>query len=146
MPATLSFINAEQSDIPFLLNLRKSSMTSHLLEAGIVGDDAYHLARINEFFHDSLIIQYNQKPIGLLKLSKIDQRIHIRQLQIIPDMQGRGIGTKVLSAVKKRANKLALPVTLNVLLSNPAKALYERSGFKVIGQTNLEYQMRYSGG
>lgn len=118
-------------------------MTHHLLNAGIVGDDKYHLERIEEFFEDSLIICIEQAQVGLLKLSKFPQRMHVRQLQIMPEHQRKGIGQKVLCAIKKQAKRLNLPITLNVLLENPAKELYLREGFEVISSNDLEFQMRY---
>lgn len=145
LKVTIQFVRATQDDIPFLLDLRKSSMTSHLLNAGIVGDDQYHLERIHEFFEDSLIICLEDTQVGLLKLSKFSQRMHIRQLQIMPDYQNKGIGQKVISAIKKQAKRLNLPITLNVLLDNPAKSLYMREGFEVFSRNDLEFQMRYQG-
>jgi len=35
-------------------------------------------------------------------------------------------------------------VALQVILSNPARRLYERLGFTVVGQSNTHYHMRWS--
>ena len=45
--------------------------------------------------------------------------------------------------VKAQGIKLKRNVSLNVLLKNPAKILYEKHGFIVVGQNELEYQMKY---
>lgn len=138
------FVSAKPEDVPFLLTLRKRTMNEHLLRASFPVDDEYHLARIHEAYNDSLIIYLNERKVGLIKLSKREKSLHIRQLQILPEFQNKGVGSKVLSVVIQKSHDLALPITLNVLLHNPAKALYVKHGFKVIGENTLEYQMEYS--
>ncbi|MFT6207502.1 MAG: N-acetylglutamate synthase-like GNAT family acetyltransferase [Colwellia sp.] len=139
---TIGFRQAQQSDIPYLLQLRKASMGDHLVSAGLNLSDEQHLERINEFFADSSIILINKQPIGLIKLGVLANKLHIRQLQISPQYQGKGVGSKVLVLVKKKAKEFKLPLTLNVLLANPVISLYLRHGFIVTGQNELEYQMR----
>ena len=139
---TIGFRQAEQNDIGFLLQLRKASMGEHLIAAGLNLSDQQHLERINECFLDSSIIMINKQPIGLIKLGVLSDKLHIRQLQILPKYQGKGIGGKVLALIKEKAKVLKLPLTLNVLLANPVISLYLRYGFVVTGQNELEYQMR----
>ncbi|WP_259368866.1 GNAT family N-acetyltransferase [Colwellia sp. Bg11-12] len=139
---TIGFRQAQQSDIPYLLQLRKDSMGEHLVSAGLNLSDQQHLERISEFLTDSSIILMDKQPIGLIKLGVLADKLHIRQLQISPKYQGKGVGSKVLALVKKKAKELKLPLTLNVLLANPVISLYLRHGFIVIGQNELEYQMR----
>jgi ribosomal protein S18 acetylase RimI-like enzyme len=143
MKAEISFKRAELPDRSFLLALRKSSMNEHLHAAGLKLNDQQHLQRIDEFFDESFLIKYNDKNIGLIKLGMLPDRLHIRQLQIMPEFHNGGIGSKVVALVKQKALERGLPVTLNVLLENPAKRLYEREGFITEGQTDLEYQMRW---
>ena len=141
MKITIGFRNVKNEDIDFLLLLRKKSMNQHLKKAGIVMDNSAHLARIQEFYQDSHIILHNRKPIGLLKLGVLTRSLHIRQFQVLPKFQGKGIGTLVLNVVKKRALQLCLPITLNVLIDNPARALYLRHGFQIKDKNKLEYHM-----
>lgn len=144
MKVEISFKRAEFSDRAFLLALRKLSMNEHLQAAGITLNDEQHLQRIDEFFQESFLIKYNDKNIGVVKLGMLPDRLHIRQLQIMPEFHNSGIGSKVVSLIKQKAVERILPVTLNVLLENPAKRLYEREGFITEGQTQLEYQMRWN--
>ncbi|WP_281558555.1 GNAT family N-acetyltransferase [Thalassomonas sp. RHCl1] len=141
MKFTIGFRKATEQDIAFLLDLRRKTMSPHLRKAGIFMSEEQHLERIHEFFNDSHIILRDRKPIGLLKLGMKPGSLHIRQLQILPKCQGMGIGSKVLAVVKKRALQLSVPITLNVLLDNPARALYIRHGFQITKKTKLEYQM-----
>jgi ribosomal protein S18 acetylase RimI-like enzyme len=141
MKFTIGFRNATQQDKDFLLFLRRRAMGPHLRKAGIIMTELEHRANIDEFFACSHIILCDRQPIGLLKLRQKSLSLHISQIQILPKHQGKGIGSKVLSVVKKRALQLSLPVTLNVLIKNPARALYIRHGFQIKKQTKMEYQM-----
>ena len=146
MKFTVGFRKVNDDDIDFLLSLRKRSMTKHLLAAGIRMTNDDHLIRIKDFYYQSHIILVDRKPVGVLKLGvvtqkNLDKSLHIRQLQIMPKFQGRGIGSMVLSVVKKRALQLCLPITLNVLLKNPARALYLRHGFQVVNKNKVEFQL-----
>lgn len=146
MKFTIGFRVAKHEDLDFLLLLRKKSMFKHLADAKIKLTKEQHLERIQEFYSDSHIILRNRKPIGLLKLGVVslkgtEKSLHIRQLQILPEYQGQGVGSKVLTVVKKKALQLQLPITLNVLLKNPARGLYLRHGFQIDGKNKLEFQM-----
>jgi len=146
MKFTIGFRAVKHDDLDFLLKLRKKSMTKHLAAAKIKLTNEQHLERIKEHYYDSHIILRDRKPIGLLKMGVValkgtSKSLHIRQLQILPEYQGQGIGSKVLAVVKKRALQLQLPITLNVLLKNPARGLYLRHGFQIEGKNKLEFQM-----
>jgi ribosomal protein S18 acetylase RimI-like enzyme len=147
MKLTVGFRKVKHEDIDFLLSLRRKTMTQHLLAAGIRMTDEQHLMRIKEHFYESHIILADRKPIGLLKmgivaLNDTHKSLHIKQLQIMPKYQGKGIGSSVLTVVKKRALQLCLPITLNVLINNPARGLYLRHGFQVEKKTRIEFQLR----
>jgi len=143
MGKTIRFRRATVEDKPFLLELRQLTMNEYLRSAGIETSAQYHLSRIEEYFDDSNIIEYEQQAIGLIKLAFIGENIHIRQFQIMPEFQGLGIGSRVLTLAQKKAQERNLGVTLNVLLANPALALYQRQGFEIVGQNTLEFQMRW---
>ncbi|WP_286232866.1 GNAT family N-acetyltransferase [Thalassotalea sediminis] len=140
---TFTFRKASDNDISYLVALRKETMTPHLLTAGLVYTDEQHIERITEYFSDSYLICLEGQPIGLIKLAQTKTNWHIRQLQIACRMQGKGLGTKLLTLLQSKAQALNVSITLNVLFKNPALALYQRCGFKVIGENALEYQMRW---
>jgi len=62
------------------------------------------------------------------------------QLQIHPNYQGKGFGSKVMHAVIEQAGSKYL--TLTVLKANPAIKLYQRLGFIITGEDEFEYWMR----
>ena len=144
MKTTINFKKAKLIDKQFLLELRKASMGAHLLKAGIQLSDSQHFERINEFFEDSIIICKDNEKIGLIKLASLKDRYHIRQFQILPKLHNHGIGSNVIALLKRKAASNGLPITLNVLLANPALKLYQRHGFIIERETELEYQMRWT--
>lgn len=141
MSVTIHFRKADKQDIYFLLTLRRRTMDVYLAKANIATTKQYHLDRIEEFYADSNIIVCDDQAIGLIKLALLENSVHIRQFQILPEFQNRGIGQKVLAMIKRKANNLALPITLNVLLDNPAKRLYLRMGYQLVTENDLESKL-----
>ncbi|MGF6838253.1 ribosomal protein S18 acetylase RimI-like enzyme [Paraburkholderia youngii] len=81
-------------------------------------------------------------PAGLLKAHRNDDEWFVAQLQIAPALQGRGIGEQVLRTILRAAAAEALPVSLQVLKGNPAKRLYDRLGFAIVGEDQTQFHMR----
>lgn len=65
---------------------------------------------------------------------------HIENLYILPEVQGRGVGRKLLAVVEQR---LTGPMTLRCLTANGrARSLYERCGFTVAREEDVHYHGR----
>lgn len=139
----IRFQKAGYQDIGFLVFLRKLTMNTHLKTAGIDMTDDQHQARVMEHFDDSYLIMLDDNPVGLIQLGVINKAIHIRQFQIHPDYQGRGLGKRVLDVCKKKARQRNTSVTLYVLLENPAKNLYLRNGFEIERTDKIQHFMRF---
>ena len=141
MSITIGFRSVKADDLDFLVRLRKKTMKPHLKKAGITMTPEQHIERVKEFYQDSHIILHNRKAIGIIKLGVLKKSLHIRQFQISPEFQNKGVGTLVITIVKKRALQLELPISLNVLLENPVRGLYLRHGFQIKSKNRYEYQM-----
>lgn len=133
------FVTATEQDKPYLLRLRKLTMVAHLETAGLYLNDDQHMARVEEAFAHSHLIKLDNQVIGLIKYRQHPDAVEIMQLQIHPDFQGQGMGSKVLQQIF--TENPHQPVRLTVLKANPALALYQRSGFAVIGEDDYEYHM-----
>lgn len=68
-------------------------------------------------------------------LSYIDDFTPELAIAVLPDCIGRGVGTQLLTHVLDAAKKRYSSVVLSVRTTNPAKRIYERLGFVVIGKT-----------
>ncbi|MFM0730625.1 GNAT family N-acetyltransferase [Paraburkholderia sediminicola] len=130
------------ADEPFLFELRKATMTEHLTRVGESADDAEHRARLLHRYDAAQVICIDGAPAGLLKAHRTENEWVVVQLQIAPTHQGRGIGERALRTVLLAAQAEALPVTLKVLKGNPARRLYERLGFKTVGEDEIQFHMR----
>ena len=64
------------------------------------------------------------------------------QFQLLPQYQGRGIGTKLLEELIADAQANRVAITLSVLKVNPARSLYQRLGFRVTADNERSYEMR----
>lgn len=137
---------AKKSDLEYLLQLRRLTMDDYLSQNGVDISDKEHLFRIKFNFSDAKIILVNGVKAGLFKASYTgsNSQWYIYQVQIHPNYQGLGIGSKIILDLCQQALTNDLSVGLSVLKSNPAKSLYERLGFSVTGSTNSEYEMVYN--
>lgn len=87
------------------------------------------------------IIQLNEIDVGRLSLSILEDAVFIDNIHILPEYQGKGIGSSVISRVFEDADVRGLPVKLHLLRKNPVKSLYERLGFKVIEENEYRFFM-----
>lgn len=81
-------------------------------------------------------------PIGSLSLHSSPQWKFIGSIKLHPDYQDRGIGTFIFNQLIHHSEESEIPLRLQVFkINNRARALYERLGFNVIGQTEHHDQM-----
>jgi ribosomal protein S18 acetylase RimI-like enzyme len=66
---------------------------------------------------------------------------YIDAIAIVPNYQRRGVGAAAIRDVMLEAGRI--PIRLQVLLTNPARALYRRLGFRVIGGDKLRELMEW---
>lgn len=95
---------------------------------------------INTAYNDAWIIQLNGKNIGFYNGTTLDDGSYeIGNICIIPEYQGRGIGTKVLKDIIELHKDQDLHIQF--FKSNPVESLYRRLGFIPNGETKFHYQM-----
>lgn len=134
---------ATQEDATFLYNLLKTTMQE--VVAQIWGwDEHWQREHFRENFEPGKerIIVLEGKDIGVISVEQREDEVFLSKIYILPDYQGRGIGTRLVNAVLDQAFRSGLPVTLRVLKVNPAKRLYERLGFVEVKETETHYQMK----
>lgn len=72
-------------------------------------------------------------------------RIQLAGIQLIPRMQGRGIGTAIIRDLQSEAEREGVPLDVGVEKDNPkARVLYERLGCVLIGEDDNEYLLRWT--
>ncbi len=116
-------------------------MDAHLSASGASTGDDDHLARLMYRFDCAEVLLQDGLPVGLLKVSRDGAQWKIIQIQLVPELQGQGLGADLLTTVIAEADNANAAVALSVLKGNPARALYERLGFAIVGETEYEFDM-----
>ena len=92
------------------------------------------------------IITAARRDIGMLDVEYRPGEIYISRIEIHPDYQGQGIGTRLISALADEATAKGQDLVLDVFTVNHrAQALYQRLGFKEVarhGDNNVKITMR----
>jgi GNAT superfamily N-acetyltransferase len=92
----------------------------------------------------SAVVTIDGKDVGWLQVSETQTEIRLQQFFISPDRQRTGIGTDVLRSLLAKWRATGKPIALTVLKNNPARRLYERFGFSLVGEMGVKYEMRRS--
>lgn len=137
----LYFRPANDADVPALLALRHRTMDPHFQSTGLAYSEQDHLARIQLRLDCAQLICRGEQLIGLLKLVKEGDVWDLIQLQLAPEVQGRGFGTQLLQGILHEARLAGVAVQLSVFKSNPALQLYQRLGFIIHSATEHSYEM-----
>jgi len=81
--------------------------------------------------------------LGFCSLSQDRQALFIRELHLLPEHRGHGVGSQVLEALATWAAQRRLPLLrLMVFKTNPARALYLRHGFAEMGEDECFVRMQ----
>ncbi len=82
---------------------------------------------------DSYELVINASRVGLLCINHDGNAYYIRELQIAHKWQGQGLGSEAIRYVIEIARQAGIHLLrLRVFCINPAIALYERMGFRVL--------------
>lgn len=133
---------AATADLPFLLALRQRTMDVHLTASGVSTDLDTHRERLMYRFDCAEIVLADNQAVGLIKVARDAIPWEIIQIQVVPEFQGRGVGAQLLRELITQATCAKADLALSVLKANPARALYERLGFVVVGEDSHEYFMQ----
>lgn len=95
---------------------------------------------INRVKEHAYIIQFDNKDIGFYNGERLENGSYeIGNICIIPEYQGKGIGTGILKGILKKYADCK--IKCQYFKQNPVGALYERCGFEKCGETDFHYQM-----
>jgi ribosomal protein S18 acetylase RimI-like enzyme len=132
-----------EADRAFLWSLQATAMRPHVEK--IWGwDEAQQRAMFAERWDPAprQIIVVDGREIGVVEVERRVDELYIDTLQIAVDAQNRGVGGAVLRDLIAEAHARGRPATLQTFIINPARRLYERLGFEVVGQNATHVQMR----
>lgn len=140
----LKIRKARATDSGFVFAAKKAAFREYVEQ--IWGwDDTYQKELHNRRFasQNLRIIQFNGTDVGFISTSNSPDTLKVNQIYILPDYQGRGIGTACMRGIIDDANFEQKPVTLQVLRINTrATAFYERLGFTIVDENATHFQMK----
>ena len=91
---------------------------------------------------DRQVILLNQVgAIGSWVVEDHEEFLFLDYLVISPHYQGKGLGTAMINQLLEDGARQGKPVRLHVLKLNPAVRLYERLGFRRIGEDEYRFTM-----
>ncbi len=136
--------NARDSDYRFAERLYLATMKPLLSRLGAL-DEAELIANFKRQYEpgDARIVVVDGVDAGWLQISETEREICLYQIHIGPGYRSRGIGTEWMQDLLARARARDRPLSLYVVRNNPAKAFYERLGFKVVDEDETKIHMKW---
>ena len=142
----LSIRKARTSDSEFIFTVKKAAYREYV-EQVWGWDDNYQRERHSREFtsHNFHIIQFCGTDVGFFITSSTSDTLKVNQIFILPEYQGRGIGSACMTRIIDNANLEQRVVVLQVLKVNTRGiALYKRLGFTIVGEDSVYFQMEKS--
>ncbi|KAB5626855.1 GNAT family N-acetyltransferase [Pseudomonas putida] len=138
---TLELVPATAGCLAFARDLTRRAMLPYYCE--------FDLLWIEEAFDEAWswreqwLVKAGEQVLGFCSLSQDRQALFIRELHLLPEHRGHGVGTWVLEQLAGWAAQRRLPLLrLMVFRSNPARRLYTRSGFVEVGEGDCFVRMQ----
>ncbi len=137
---------AHASDSEFVFTVKEAAYREYV-EQVWGWDDNYQRERHNAEFasQDFHIIQFRGTDVGFLTTSRTSDMLKVNQIFILPEYQGKGIGSACLTRIIYDAGLEQKSVVLKVLKVNTRSiSLYKRLGFTIAGEDSIYFQMEKS--
>jgi ribosomal protein S18 acetylase RimI-like enzyme len=120
-------------DRDFYYRARRAAFKSYFDEIRGSDEEEEERARADRQL-DELPIQIIEQAgsrIGYICVLHEEDHDFIKEIALVPEVQGRGIGSQVIRDVMKSANMRGVSVRLSVRADNPARRVYEQLGFQL---------------
>ena len=150
MATSITIKEATTKDIPVIASLARqiwpdaygailsAAQLDYMLD--IIYSHAALQQQMEEQHQCFLIAGIGEEPVGFAAFSKIAEpgTFKLHKLYVRTDIQGKGLGKTLLDAVQQRIKALhATTLHLNVNRYNKAKLFYEKNGFYVIEEVDV---------
>lgn len=132
---------ATAQDLYFARDLTCKTMLRYYIQHDLLWqDEAFDVSWAGR---ESWLIVHDDVRLGYFSLSRDARALYIRELHVLEAFQGQGAGSWAIDQVLAMASKERRPaLRLTVFDNNPAKALYERKGLKVVGADDCFLRMQ----
>ncbi|KAE9659477.1 N-acetyltransferase [Pseudomonas sp. PB105] len=129
---------ATDQHLPFARTLTHEAMARYYVQYGLWwSNDGFDTAWAGR---ENWLICRDDAVLGFVSLSRDSRALYIRELHMLEDCRGIGAGTWVLGQMALKAQRLGR-LRLTVFKTNPAKTLYLRMGFNIVGEEDCFWRM-----
>ena len=141
---TIQLRKAAPEDFDFVRSVHHRTMQGYVKEFFGSWDQDYQNQRFARAYkiEEAWIIVRGGTDVGWLARRESEENLLLTEFYVAAEYQNQGIGTQILRDVISEAGRKNKSVSLGVLKNNPARRLYEREGFKVIGENDYKFLMR----
>lgn len=136
--------SAKREDAEFLWQLRQGAMRAHVEQTWGKWDDAQQRKFFDRGFvpRETRVIVVDGKDAGRLDVNYSRLEFFLGLIELMPEVQGKGLGTAVVRDLQTEARRKNVPIRLQVIKANEAAyRLYERLDFKTTGETSTHHLM-----
>lgn len=137
---------SEQKDAEFLFHVKIEAMkpTSSILRTA--HDYDKELAEyLTKFEPEKIqVIQFEGRDVGRLRIVRSPESIYVGGIQILPEFQGKGIGSAIFQDLIAESESTRIPITLEVHhVNEKATSFYKKLGFQETGKNEKQVLMEY---
>ena len=140
------------ADLPFVEALFASTRAEEFALTGLAPEQLqallvqqhkaqHHHYRLHHSAAEWLIVERADEPIGRLYLDRSGESDRVIDISLAPAARGQGIGGAILADVIADAQARERTVSIHVETRNPARRLYERLGFEIVGDAGIYLRM-----
>ena len=141
----LELRQANSDDYNFLYNLKKETLKKYISKTW-GWDEKWQKEYFSKNFKSEIlkIIIKAGKEIGCISIIDEEDHIFLSLIEILPNYQNQGTGSRLIKDLLVKAEKLNKIVNLQVLKTNEkAQKLYLRLGFIIEEETDTHIKMIY---
>lgn len=146
----VSLREATPEDQPFLLEVYASTRIDELAETGWPDDQKQAFIKMQFMIRersyprvDNRIILLNGRPVGRMLVDRGGEEMVLRDIALLTEHRNAGVGSRLIRDLMKEATAAGKPIMLHVISFSPAVRLYERLGFRQIGEEAAYLEMKW---
>ena len=136
---------ASPSDLDLLMKIGHEGIRPYV-ESLFGWDSEEQERRFREDFHPEQIsvVQFEGEDVGYLKVEDKGDHIFLAGIYLLKRVRSVGLGSSVMTDLISAAHNSGKSIRLQVLRTNPAQSLYQRLGFKIVGDSDSHIFMESS--
>ena len=130
-------------DFDFVFEVKKNALGRYIEQTWGWNEELQRIMQEDEFKSENIfIVKHKGQQVGTVGINEKNNEVIVARLYILDMYQTKGIGSQIMTdIISDNPDK---KIRLGVLkVNSKAKELYERLGFKVIGEENEHYKMVY---